>query len=100
MTNLKKHLQSKRFNYQKALEDYYASAGNKVKIFPKTPSESDIIRLKNEIQNIVDSAKNPADLMDYYQLKAKVLELGLETTGKKKTDFYNAVKKYYHEQGF
>jgi len=96
--DVEKQLNAKNFNYKKSLEAYYANSKGSVKIFPKNPTENDVSRLKLEMQNLIDSNSNPADIMDYHELIATAVKFELDLVSRKKADVYAAVKTYYDEK--
>jgi len=97
MKEIRKVLGAKSFNYKKALELYYAHAIGNRKVFPKKPNESDIVRLKLELQGILDIRRNPAESMEYPEMVTKVAELELETKSQKKVDLFAALFNYFEE---
>ena len=50
------------------------------------------------MQSEIDSAKNPADMMDYPQLLQVVERNNLEIPSRKKVDVYAVVKRFYDEK--
>lgn len=98
MKEIKKILDSKNFDYQKARE-LYLKHSKQVRVLPINPTPQSIHFLKSALDEIYKSKKSPVDDMNYDQMLKFVAEHKIEVPSKKSEDIYVAIKEYMQNAG-